>query len=68
MFPDPSQASVAALAGYASIVLGALNSLKSDSDAFYTALETKVTTTDAASISAAQTTVDEAFASAIAAY
>jgi hypothetical protein len=63
----PPQASVVASTGYTSIVLGALNKLKSDSDALYAALEAKVTT-DAASVSVAQATVDAAFTSAIAAY
>jgi hypothetical protein len=49
-------------------VLSALNTLKSDTDALFTALEAKVDSSQTSTVTADATTVDTALASAIAAY
>lgn len=60
-FPNYFQASVVASAGFTSLVLSNLQELQSDADAFFAALEAKVDSTDAATITSLQATVDSAF-------
>lgn len=62
------QASTVASAGYTSTVLSNLQELQTDADSFLTALEAKVDSTDAATITSLQSTVDAAFATSEAAY
>lgn len=63
-----SQESTVASSGYTSDVLSALNTLKTDTDDFFTALEGTIDSSLTSTITADATTVDSAFASAIAAY
>jgi hypothetical protein len=59
---------VVASAGYTSVVASALTTLTSDTDALFVALEAKVDSGSATTLSGLQTTVDAAFAAAEALY
>ena len=62
------QASVISSSGYTSTVLSALKTLSSDTDALFAAIEAKVDSADAASLTPLQAKVDAAFTTAIATF
>jgi hypothetical protein len=55
------QSAVVASAGYTSLVLTNLQELQSDADAFFAALEAKVDSADATTVTSLQSSVDSAF-------
>lgn len=62
------KSSTIASAGYTSTVESALNTLTSDTNALFAAIEAKVDTDDAASLATLQASVDAAFATAVATF
>jgi len=62
------QSSTIATAGFTSTVESALNTLTSDTNALFAAVEAKVDSGDAASLATLQASIDAAFATALATF